>query len=285
MEDEESVGMKWMWIGVKAAYSLLYILLTMLPSFFGPKLGDPRNVVDPSSLFHFINFVFVRLGFLLSLGALLCLATANERLRARPPFKPLRDGAILAGLVVYWLAWRLLFVAINDITGSCQFLPHQRKPGDPELGHRECLQNGGYWDGFDISGHCFLMALTASLFFDEILRSARWLWGRWQSGHNSPVLLELGRIDEKYGDLHEEEDDEAIDGNNVVPSTNDRQCLSQRFWRWLQWLGIGLVALLWIAWTALLVHTSLYFHTFWEKIWGILIGLSYWWLLIVIQVS
>lgn len=253
---------------LRVTFNLSYLLITFIPSLFGPKTGGPKFRVDPSSLFHLINYIFVKAGFLLTLLCLLMVGGFNGLVGARKSFGAFKDSMRFACLVCFWLIWRVIFVAINDATGVCVIKSKERIFGNA----KECIDAGGYWDGFDISGHCFLIALAVSLFLEDFIKSVRWLCDHFERrARNSPFLLELGTISNEAG--QEESDDRESEEKH--PPTNFQitgLCVS-----------LGCMLLVWIAWTSLLFHTSLYFHTLWEKILGLLIGFSYSWFIIVIS--
>ncbi len=170
------------------------------------------------------------------------------------------DALVGLGATTYWILCRMLFVWLADLSGKCHLadtlnrILHNR---------RVCLNAGGYWDGFDISGHCFLVALACGFFFEELYLVGRIvLFRRMHPGYRNPQAtpqLETQKADDKAKD-------DQYHG-----------------YLWASYLFLAaLCAIVWLAWTALLLHTSLYFHTFWEKILGLLMGFAYWWTTIIL---
>ncbi|OWK52317.1 acyl-coenzyme A diphosphatase FITM2 [Lonchura striata] len=78
-----------------------------------------------------------------------------------------RLGALLVGTAVWYLCTEL-FILVENLTGECSL---QAKPGQPArlyASKRECHQDSGVWNGFDISGHCFLLSYCAMMILEEL---------------------------------------------------------------------------------------------------------------------
>ncbi|NXD41112.1 FITM2 protein, partial [Copsychus sechellarum] len=78
-----------------------------------------------------------------------------------------RLGALLVGTAVWYLCTGL-FLYVENLTGECSL---QGKAGQPPrlyASKRECHQDSGVWNGFDISGHCFLLSYCAMMILEEL---------------------------------------------------------------------------------------------------------------------
>ncbi|XP_066186723.1 acyl-coenzyme A diphosphatase FITM2 [Sylvia atricapilla] len=78
-----------------------------------------------------------------------------------------RLSALLVGTAV-WYVCTELFIYVENLTGECSLQP---KPGQPPriyTSKRECHQDSGVWNGFDISGHCFLLSYCAMMILEEV---------------------------------------------------------------------------------------------------------------------
>uniref|UniRef100_A0A8C5U2I1 Fat storage inducing transmembrane protein 2 n=1 Tax=Malurus cyaneus samueli TaxID=2593467 RepID=A0A8C5U2I1_9PASS len=78
-----------------------------------------------------------------------------------------RLGALLVGTAVWYLCTEF-FMFVENLTGECSI---QAKPSQPPRlynSKRECHQDGGVWNGFDISGHCFLLSYCAMMILEEV---------------------------------------------------------------------------------------------------------------------
>lgn len=240
---------------LRLSYFLFYLSSTLICSLFGPKIGDPKHVVDPSSLFSFINYIFVSEGFLISFTLVTLLIVLN---RSIAPGKvtnreKIVEGLIALGATTYWALWRIFFVWLDQQSGACLVKKAIERIAFNRAG---CVEAGGYWDGLDISGHCFLIALACSFFYDQFadaisllrLRTVR------PAGYRSTPQLEAADT-----------------------STNGTKSKQLLLFLKIAYSVLLLVAVIvWFSWTALLLHTSFYFHTLWEKVYGVAIGFAYW---------
>lgn len=238
-------------------YALAYFICTWLCSLFGPRIGDPKHVVDPSSIFAFINYVFVAWGFVISFAAV-ALSTLLNRL-LQPDKMSTRQkislGLIALGATSYWILWRLFFVWLDRESGSCR---HETPIQHILRNRHACVQAGGYWDGLDISGHCFLIALACLFFYEQFYDGLVHYKKRPHqlAGYISTPQLELAE-------------------DNRQPPQPSR-ILSKSYI-----VSLSTCATIWLAWSSLLLHTSLYFHTIGEKLLGLLIGFAFWPLLVL----
>ncbi|KAI8906936.1 fat storage-inducing transmembrane protein 2 [Gorgonomyces haynaldii] len=116
----------------------------------------------PSSVFsnkrNPLNDIFVKQGFGWTFVPLLLLHLLNgKRLKQN-----LLRWWILA---LYWCLWtqplfqRSIFHTIEHYTGSCDLKSESRS---------DCLQSGGTWSAFDISGHTFLLSMNVLVSIEEI---------------------------------------------------------------------------------------------------------------------
>eukprot|EP00079_Xenopus_tropicalis_P030724 XP_012826930.1 PREDICTED: fat storage-inducing transmembrane protein 2 isoform X1 [Xenopus tropicalis] len=113
-----------------------------------------------------LNVYFVKFSWGWTLWLLLpFIALTNYKL-TRSTTKVLRR---LSSLLVSTLIWYLctnLFLYIENITGSCYESEAMSDPKEHQ-DRRECRLHSGYWHGFDISGHCFLLSYCILLILEE----------------------------------------------------------------------------------------------------------------------
>ncbi|KAG6021348.1 hypothetical protein E4U40_005365 [Claviceps sp. LM458 group G5] len=140
--------------------------------------------------------------------------------------------------------------------GRCDLVQQEIRMGDAGVGDVltavACKASGGRWSGgHDISGHVFLLVLGISFLVQEI----GWTVGRWASRS----------IEERCVIMY----DGALKGANVVAETEAGQGRGNYS------LGIGGKTA--VAITALqswmLLMTAIYFHTWFEKLTGLLTAL------------
>ena len=109
---------------------------------------------------------------------------------------------------------------------------------------RACYKGGSIWTGFDTSGHCFLLTFN-NLFISE------------ESVESRKDKVENTRAKSGDGDSKQEEEE-----------------VEQPF----AWSRL-LLCLLMLVWDVMIICTSLYFHTFVEKVLGTMCGVGAWYLL------
>ncbi|NXM69653.1 FITM2 protein, partial [Serilophus lunatus] len=78
-----------------------------------------------------------------------------------------RLGALAVGTAV-WFVCTELFVFIENLTGECSVPAGLGRPPRLYATKRECHQDSGVWNGFDISGHCFLLSYCALMILEEV---------------------------------------------------------------------------------------------------------------------
>ncbi|XP_071784761.1 acyl-coenzyme A diphosphatase FITM2-like [Asterias amurensis] len=117
-----------------------------------------------SNKHNFLNQYFVKLawGWTMALHTPLIITTGL--LQTPVNFLQTAMGlsrVLLVGTTV-WFGWvEIVFQWVMQLTGSCI--------GDKNLTDvRSCFKAGHHWDGFDISGHCFLLIYSALLIHEEL---------------------------------------------------------------------------------------------------------------------
>ncbi|KAG8566877.1 hypothetical protein GDO81_013402 [Engystomops pustulosus] len=77
-----------------------------------------------------------------------------------------RLGALLVGSMI-WFTCTKFFILIENATGTCYNSSAllDIRPGFTDK--RSCISSGGFWDGFDISGHSFLLPYCTLMILEE----------------------------------------------------------------------------------------------------------------------
>ena len=161
----------------------------------------------------------------------------------------LRHFARIGIAHLVWMSVTTLFVVVDSYTGVCA-------ENEDILERSECIKRGHYWAGFDISGHVFLLTYYIYVITEECANIKLEVWDEYDSA------------------LHYE--------NRVVDKLNDgtKQILPQMhrltgfFVDKLELLALTEILL----WMVMVIATSLYFHSFAEKILGYVFGLLAWYL-------
>ncbi|CAH1268841.1 FITM2 [Branchiostoma lanceolatum] len=171
---------------------------------------------------------------------------------------------IIIGTVL-WGVWVGLFLGVRQWTVSCS---------DRSFGTNStaCEEAGHRWEGYDISGHTFLLSFCIFFITSELSVLLQW--------DSIPELLEkLGTVR-----LHSEQPSDVT--NELTQDgahTDDAQAAASSlewFYRLTPflWPLFCLLVLLTLLWGFLLVVTALYFHTVGEKLIGLFCGTLSWWM-------
>ncbi|KAM3922729.1 acyl-coenzyme A diphosphatase FITM2 isoform 2-T2 [Leptodactylus fuscus] len=79
-----------------------------------------------------------------------------------------RLGALLVGTMI-WFTCTKFFMAIENATGTCYNSSVVLEIRPEYTDKRLCITNGGFWDGFDISGHSFLLPYCTLMILEEVV--------------------------------------------------------------------------------------------------------------------
>ena len=146
-----------------------------------------------------------------------------------------------------WIGATSLFVLIDSYTGVCS--------GNEDILKRsQCIKEGHRWAGFDISGHVFLLTYCIYVITEECANIKLEVWGEYDG-----ALQYQSRVVDKLNEKTKE----------LLPQVHH---LSNYFVDKLEILALTEILL----WTVMMTATSLYFHTFTEKVLGYVVGLVSW---------
>ncbi|XP_005304720.2 acyl-coenzyme A diphosphatase FITM2 [Chrysemys picta bellii] len=145
----------WGLLGLMLGGSLLKALGPLPDSYMSSK----RNL---------LNIYFVKLAWAWTFWLLLpFIAITNYRLSRNVLGTLRRISTLLVGTVA-WYVCTSLFLHIEDFTGSCYKSPALDVLFQEHLSKWQCRQGGGFWHGFDISGHSFLLTYCALMIVEEM---------------------------------------------------------------------------------------------------------------------
>ncbi|XP_072270628.1 acyl-coenzyme A diphosphatase FITM2 [Pyxicephalus adspersus] len=133
----------------------------------------------PDSYFNnkknFLNIYFVKLSWGWTLSVLLpFIGLTNYIVTRSVPAVFRRISALLVGTII-WYACTNVFMYIENATGGCYVSEKQLENQTDHGDKRACIKSGGFWVGFDISGHSFLLPYCVLMILEEaaILRDER----------------------------------------------------------------------------------------------------------------
>lgn len=161
----------------------------------------------------------------------------------------LRHFARLGIAHLIWLSVTTLFVMIDSYTGVCA-------ENEDILERSVCIKRGLYWSGFDISGHIFLLTYCIYVITEECANIKLEIWDE----YNGALHFE-NRVVDKLTDSAKE----------ILPQMHR---LTSYFIDKVEILALTEILL----WIVMVTATSLYFHSFAEKILGYVLGLLAWYL-------
>ncbi|XP_004687457.1 PREDICTED: fat storage-inducing transmembrane protein 2 [Condylura cristata] len=130
--------------------------LSPLPESY---LSNKRNV---------LNVYFVKVAWAWTVCLLLpFIALTNYYLTGKAGLVLRRLSTLLVGTAI-WYVCTAIFSNIEHYTGSCYQSPALERVRKEHQNKQQCLGAGGFWYGFDISGHSFLLTFCALMIVEEM---------------------------------------------------------------------------------------------------------------------
>ena len=158
------------------------------------------------------------------------------------PLAILKHLSRMAVATCGWYFWVYLFFYIKELTGFCE--------GEETLiSKRSCNKEGFYWNGFDISGHCFLLIYSALVISEELQPKLYW-----PSIMSAVVQTSPENIN-------------GFQYRNIARLVTPFVGVFSFF-----------AGLLLILWEFMLVFTTIYFHTVYQKVLGAGIAIFTWYI-------
>lgn len=147
---------------------------------------------------------------------------------------------------VVWYSVTTMIEVLDNLVGECTM--------EEIISAKACVRSGHKWTGFDISGHIFLLSYCVFIITEEAANIGAEVWQR----YNGTLEIERKVLSKSGEELKE-----------WLTNIHRR---ASCFARALELFALVLV----LIWSAMLVSTSLYFHTFVEKLLGLLISVAVW---------
>lgn len=146
---------------------------------------------------------------------------------------------------LFWYTWVNLFNVIETKYGRCNTKLYNDKIS--------CLKNGHFWNGFDISGHCFILIYSSLVMIEEARAIVGW-----------DRIKDYIR-DESYA---RSIDDRSARTNPLKNIDSDElKILKTSYEKFTPYVRAFLIAiaLLQLLWDVMLVSTIIYYHIMVEK--------------------
>lgn len=145
----------WVLVASMLAGSILKELSPLPESY----LSNKRNI---------FNMYFVKMAWGWTVLLLLpFIALTNYQLTGKASLVLRRLSTLLVGTAI-WYVCTALFSNIEHYTGSCYQSPALEGIRNEYQDKQRCHQEGGFWHGFDISGHSFLLIFCALMIVEEM---------------------------------------------------------------------------------------------------------------------
>lgn len=205
-----------------------------------------------------LNQVFVKLGWLWtsSVFALYGILSLPIHKKPLPIFGRLCVRYVVTTLIFYvWCA--MIFPMVESYTGAC--LHKQIQVFD--ITKKDCLKRNGYfYHSFDISGHSYLMTYCVLILMEE--------------SKESLYFLQLSRYLRKAENPVDDNDRPLLDRNEALHLETKFTIMGPLIL--VSYVGLFVLCVLW---DFMLVITTIYYHTFSEKVLGSALALCMWYLL------
>lgn len=158
----------------------------------------------------------------------------------------------------FWWFWTSLFNYIESSYGKCNM------KGEEFNNKQSCLQGGHFWNGFDLSGHSFILIYGSLVLIEETRCMINW-----------DNIKEYIRLEEHYRSIH----DTTLSTNPLRFLTNEEFSILkvgyEKYTPYIRGLFI-VITLFQILWDIMLVCTMLYYHIMIEKFLGGSIAILTW---------
>uniref|UniRef100_A0A1B0GN37 Uncharacterized protein n=1 Tax=Phlebotomus papatasi TaxID=29031 RepID=A0A1B0GN37_PHLPP len=236
-----------------------------MPRFMGMPLNTGRQMdgaatsnglnPEPDNLF---NQYFVKIGwfwtlilttpFTLITSFILCCGDVKRMIK---------HHIVRIGIAtVFWYVWTKLFFVFESSYGRCTDKRFDTKP--------TCLKAGFLWNGFDISGHAFILIYSSLVLIEEARPIVNW-----------ESIKEHLRNEE-----HNRATMDSAAARNPLSNLKDDELarLSYLYTRYTPLIRLLFVAMtvLQLLWDVMLVSTMLYFHKMIEKVLGGIFAILTW---------
>ncbi|XP_068928418.1 acyl-coenzyme A diphosphatase FITM2 [Petaurus breviceps papuanus] len=149
-----------------------YLPWVLLAFMLGGSLVKEFSPLPPSYLSNkrnILNVYFVKVAWGWTFILLLpFIALTNYHLTGKAGVVLRRLCTLLVGTVIWYVSTNV-FLHIEHYTGSCYKSPALESIRKEYNSKEECHKGGGFWHGFDISGHSFLLTYCALVIVEEMV--------------------------------------------------------------------------------------------------------------------
>ncbi|XP_063701579.1 acyl-coenzyme A diphosphatase FITM2 [Culicoides brevitarsis] len=221
----------------------LYLASLFLVSLIGDFVPFPRTYLSRSD--NLFNVYFVKMGWAWTLAMttpFLCLSSFVICCGDRNRFIKHHLTRLFVA-TAFWFFWTKLFNVIESTYGRCNYKGYHTKVA--------CLKAGNFWNGFDISGHAFILIYSSLVLIEE----ARPIIG-WENIKNYLRNEEYNRTASNVSQL-------PLKNLSDLEFKNLKN-LYEKYTPLIRLCFVGMT-MLQLLWDVMLVGTMLYYHKMIEK--------------------
>lgn len=223
----------------------LYLGSLFLISLIGDFVPYPKTYFARSD--NVLNVYFVKLGWAWTLAVSVPFVALTSRVLCCGNTERLVKQHLLriAVATAFWFVWTKSFNLIESAYGRCNVRSHESKSA--------CLKAGHFWNGFDISGHAFILIYSSLVLIEEARPIVGWEY-----------IKEYLR--------HEEYNRATKDTSTTNPLRNlsgdEFQTVKTAYEKYTPYIRLLFIAMtaLHILWDVMLLCTMLYYHKMVEKV-------------------
>lgn len=233
----------------------LYMGALFLVSLIGDFTPYPKTYLARSD--NFFNVYFVKMGWAWTLAASMPFVALTSRVLCCGNTERLLKHHLLrlAVATAFWFVWTKSFNLIESSYGRCNVRNFITKS--------TCLKAGHFWNGFDISGHAFILVYSSLVLIEE----ARPIIG-WEYIKEHLRNEEHNRATSEASTTNPLRNLDEIEFNQV-------KTLYEKYTPYIRFLFIAMAALQ-LLWDVMLVGTMLYYHKMIEKVLSGIIAILTW---------
>lgn len=223
----------------------LYLGSLFLVSLIGDFVPFPKTYLARSD--NFFNVYFVKMGwawtltvvvpFLVLTSRTLCCGNTEKLMKQHIPRIVIATAS--------WFFWTKSFNLIESVYGRCNVRQFESKSS--------CLKAGHFWNGFDISGHAFILIYSSLVLIEEAKPIIGWEYIK----------------EHLRNETHNRQTRETTTTNPLRNLNSDElnqlKCLYEKYTPLIRTLFIAMT-LLQLLWDIMLVGTMLYYHKMIEKV-------------------
>lgn len=238
----------------------LYLGSLFLVSLIGDFVPFPKSYFSRSD--NLFNYYFVKKGWFWTLlfsvpyvalsSFTLCCGDVKRMCRNHLP------RMLIA--TMFWFGWTKFFNVIESAFGRCSTRGFDTKSG--------CLKAGHLWQGFDISGHAFILIYSSLVLIEEARPIVNW-----------EAIRDMLRNEEHNRSGGDTTTRGSLATNPLKNLNGDQiktlQVLYERYTPVLRILFVGMTVLQ-LLWDVMLVCTMLYYHNMVEKMLSGIIAILTW---------